>query len=165
MYRVFFYAIKGLALWKRITKKFNPLSSKYQVIYILKNELFLIEYVKKYLYTYMHEKNVEQVLFLCSDKKILQELNDYYNGNENIQVQLLTGDEEKNLLLLYRFGQFSERFMLLSLDTYGRKLLNVIGKNGITEEDIFAGGIFTLKLREQGYFSQTREDWSFEILN
>lgn len=164
MYTILWSALKGWVYWKHIIKKFNPLSDDYQVMYLPAENGYLFDYLKKYLYSFMHQKNVRQVLILSEDEKLASLIKTYFSCNSNIEVFLLPKDKVSNILHLYRFGQFNPKFMYLSLNMYGRRLKSIIEKKSISEEEIFAGGLFTLNLKQPGY-PFLRENWDFNIEN
>lgn len=164
MYNILWSALKGWIYWKRVLKKFNPINNDYQIMYLSNKNRMLSEYLKKYLYTFMHEKKVLQVLILCEDEQLLKDIQEFFSDNINIQLALLSEKESYNLMSLYRFGQFNPKFMYLSIDTYGRRLNKIVGQKTISEEELFAGGLFTLKLKEPGYF-YWRDNWTFNLLD
>lgn len=70
------FGIQGSRIWRRITKPYQVQTDNFFLIY--PGEEHLITYIKKYLYSYMYEKQAVKAIFLTVHKKAAASLAHYF---------------------------------------------------------------------------------------
>lgn len=156
------FGMKGHMVWQQLTKPYNVKTDNFFLVYPGEEDLTV--YIKKYLYSYMYEKKAIKAVFFVTEKEAASMLMDNFAGNSNIDVKMISCKEAWLLLKAYWYRVTCDKLMIISLkNMYARKLNFLIDKNGITEEEIFAGGLFTLQLKKEGIRCEKRIDWSFRV--
>lgn len=153
-------ALKGIKTWKKISKPYPLPRTIFILIY--PSEEHLIVYLKKWLYTFMQEKKVSQIVVLSTNHEVLIDVDFYFKDNINIRSAFINENDFKALMCLYFYSSISDRLLVLSVkNLYGRDVSNLIGNNEITESDLVAGGLFTLNLKDK--VNHIGRNFDFEI--
>lgn len=154
--------IKGYLIWCHLTRPYHIKTDNFFLVY--PGEEYLVPYIKKYMYSYMYEKKAIKAVFFITDRKAAASLRDHFAKNPNIDIKVISCKEAKLLMKAYWYRAVCDKFMVISLKRmYERNLDRIIDQNGITDEDIFAAGLFTLKLKKEGIRCEKRADWSFRV--
>lgn len=101
-------------------------------------------YVLKHLDRFAEEKKCSRFLFLSPDKYIIQQA----EGIVSTPYEMIICDEinMEGLVCYYMLQMFTNHLLIASLEKPdGRNGKNIIGINGITEEEVAAIGILGLK--------------------
>lgn len=131
----------GREYWLNLDKEYKIDAETYVVVFPDRGTK-VNEYVLKYLPSFVDKVHSKRIILLSSDTDIIKK------QSEDVEYIAVYCEEEKidALLSYYTLQMFTERIVIASLDKpEGRNGKNVIGINGITEEEAVAIGILGLK--------------------
>lgn len=154
--------LRGYNLWKKITKEYDLNRDNFFFIY--PGEEHLVQYVNKYLYSYMYEYKAVRCIFITLDQTSKEIILNFFKGNSNIDVIVITEKEANRLLMAYWFQALGDKVMVISLkNLYGRKLGNLVGINDIAEEELMIAALFNLKAKKVGKECEDKIKWTFRV--
>jgi len=152
-------AIIGCVIWKKKVKEYNVEEDNFFIIY--PGEECLCNLICKYLYTYMIEKRSVRCVIFTADIDALKKLKDYFSNNINVCIEPITVVQITKIIDAYWYGELCDHLMILSTrKLYGRNLGTIDGIKNITEEDIFAAGLFNLKLKKRKFGPLIKKEWA-----
>ncbi len=136
-------AEKGRKYWLSL-KENTPLSDDAYIIMFPEIKTKCNYYVLKHLDKFAEEKNCNHFLFLSSDQDIIKQAEELVSTH--YKMVLCSENDIDALICYYMMQMFTEHFIIASLEKPdGRNGKNIIGVNGITEEEVVAIGILGLK--------------------
>lgn len=97
----------------------------------------------KYLDTFLERVNGNKAVLLTFDQYVLKNASTF---SDNIKSIInFSREQAEKLLALYSLYIFDQRFVVISLDEpYTRNALGLIGKKGITAEELIAVGVYKI---------------------
>lgn len=126
-------------------KIWNSLKSKYHIrdnnsyLVLLPGESVDYERIFFEYYSKVFERNKDVII--VTTNKIVETVALLYENNNKMIVEVVSNKESDALLKFYAFMDFYHRFYSISLDyPEERRCSHLIGKNGITVEDLVVMG-------------------------
>jgi len=138
-FKVSFSSWIGRRQWLKIKKKYDIEKGKYLLL-MPESDVEFNETALKHIDDLLQYRKGKSAVILTTDNWVFENAKNF--SNNIIDVVKIT---EKQADYHYYY-LFSERFLVVSLDKpYGNTLLNAVGVNGITKEDLICLGIFLMR--------------------
>lgn len=144
-------AYKGKRLWRRYNRLYK-IKSRGDYLALLPTDT---DEYNRIFFNYIDKcfEARKRVIILATDAK-LEKIAPLYERKNELIVCPITPEDAKKLIAYYSFTPFYFRFYLLSLDEPAeRKCSHLIGKKGITAEELIAVGIMgydSMKYQKRG---------------
>lgn len=96
-----------------------------------------------YINQFIQEKKADKVYILTFDEKVKKS---YHLFSDKTEVVHFSREDARKLMKFYSLYMFTDKLIIASLDEpEGRTGIQLIGKKGITLEEIIAVGVFGLR--------------------
>ena len=136
-------AVLGRKRWLKLAKTCDISEDTY-VILFPQRQTECNKYVLKHLPDFVRKMNAKHLLILSHDEEILNSSEKY--GEAKCERIMWSREEAEDLMAYYTMQMFTQRLIIASLDEpEGRNGRNIIGVNGITEEEAAVIGILGLR--------------------
>ena len=136
-------ARKGREKWLQLKENYKIDKSTY-IILFPEEKTQCNKYTLKYLPFFSKKLSIKHIILLSYDKEVL---NTKIDCPDLICESIFwTHSQAEELMAYYMVQIFTENFIIASLDLpEGRKAGNIIGINGVTEEEVVSVGILGIK--------------------
>lgn len=136
-------AYKGRELWIKLIEE-NSISDKTYVILMPSLNRKYNYYALLHLNQFLEQKNADQVVILTFDEEVIESAEIF---SEKVKKVINFSRESSELLMkFYSLYMFTDKLIIVSLEEpEGRSGMQLIGKKGITLEEVIAIGIYGLR--------------------
>ena len=134
-------AKSGRTYWMNFVKKYNIDNTKY-VLILPETQHNYNESALKNLPDFLKKRGIKQAYILSYDPYVIAQ-----NEKVSDQITIVVASEEEiqNLIQLYCLYEFAPNVLIGSLqEPSGRKGSALIGKKGLSAEEVFAGVVYSL---------------------
>lgn len=140
-------AYKGRKIWIKLLKSYG-LTDKHYVVLMPSLNRDYNYYALLYLDKFLEKENAEGALILTYDENV-KKCARMFSG-KIIDVADFSREKAELLMKFYCLYQFTYRLIIASLEEpEGRDGLNLVGKKGITIEEIIAVGLYGLNREDR----------------
>ena len=139
LFKAIFQGYKGRKIWNQLNKKYNIVDeANYLVLLSTNNPAYNYYFLKGVSECF---EPLKKIIILTIDPRIKKVAALFEKRNEFIILDVTEGKVDE-LIRYYSFTDFYWRFKLVDLDRpYDRKCSQLIGKKGITAEQLIVCGI------------------------
>lgn len=133
-------AFMGRQLWIKLVKRYNIISDDYIVLMPSLNRDYNY-YSLLYMNQFLQNKKYNKVIILTFDNRVIKS---YKLFSDKITLALNVSQKNLDLILKYYcLYKFTDKLIIISLDKpKGRNDYNLVGKNGITTEELISIGVY-----------------------
>ena len=137
----FLQAKNGRAYWMDFVKKYNIDNTKYVLILPGRQRIYNETAIKK-IPEFLKKRGIKKAYVLTYDPYVIAQGE---KVSEQMMIVETSEDEIRNLIQFYCLYEFAPNVLIGSLqEPSGRKGNSLIGKKGLTAEEVFAGVVYSL---------------------